>query len=532
MLSKPKPLVNLFNWNPQLFREIKGRFKIRNVAIVIFASLLCQFLFMRNFLSKLPEKYGADIIMNKLNNYHYCIQPKEYYCTGINWSNWWTDIFLAFSWFLFTLTLLGGVYILVANFVKEERLGTLNFIRLSPQSSEDILLGKFLGVPILIYLVTILFLPLHLWANISSGLSLYLFFAFYAILILSCCFFYNASLIFVFLGGNQPWLATILVGMLSWPIMAYFHSEYYRNFNLINGYKYDIDEFYYLHPEEIVILIIVFILLIYWIWQAVNRCYRNPNSTIISKKQSYWFMACLQVAILIFCFHIIEKNSSYIFDELLSILLPINLFIFLLLITFLSSQRQTLQDWARHRHLQVNNDETVIVKGLALSLKQDLIWGEKSPPLVAIGINLVITATIWISGILLFNHNQINGITLPAILTLILSLNLILIYAVIIQLVLLMKVKNPKIWAVGILGSLIALPPIALLLLLITPENSPNIWLFSNFPWFSLAHNSLAITPMLITIVAHWSVFTLLTLQLTRKIQKLGASDSHKLYQI
>ncbi|MCL2925423.1 MAG: hypothetical protein MGF17_12595 [Trichodesmium sp. MAG_R04] len=401
------------------------------------------------------------------------------------------------------------------------------------------MLGKLLGVPILIYLVATLFLPLHLWANLLSGLSLYLFFAFYAILILGCCFFYNASLIFVFLGGNQPWLAAILVGMSSWPIMAYFayfHNELSRDFNLIDNYKYDIDEFYYLHPEEIVILIIVFILLIYWIWQAVNRCYRNPNATIISKKQSYWFMSCFQVAILIFCFHIIEENSSYIFDELLSILLPINLFIFLLLITFLSSQRQALQDWARYRHLQVNNDETVIVKGLSISLKQDLIWGEKSPPLVAIGINLVITATIWISGILIFNNNQVNEITLPAILTLILSLNLILIYAVIIQLVLLMKVKNPKIWAIGILGSLIALPPIALLLLSITPENSPNIWLFSTFPWLSFpwlsVHNSLAITPMLITIVAHWSVFTLLTLQLTRKIQKLGISDSQKLYQI
>ena len=201
----------------------------------------------------------------------------------------------------------------------------------------------------------------------------------------------------------------------------------------------------------------------------------------------------------------------------------------MLLIALLSPQRQTLQDWARYRHLQVNNDETAIVKGLGISLKQDLIWGEKSPPLVAIAINLVITAVILISGILLLNNNEINGIILPAILTLILSLNLILIYAAITQLVLLMKVKNPKNWAVGILGSLITLPPIALSLLSITPENYPNVWLFSTFPWLSFPHNSLAITPMLITIIAHWSVLTLLTLQLTRKIQKLGVSDSQKL---
>ncbi len=108
-------------------------------------------------------------------------------------------------------------------------------------------------------------------------------------------------------------------------------------------------------------------------------------------------------------------------------------------------------------------------------------------------------------GVLLpiISDNEINEIILPAILTLILSLNLILIYAAITQLVLLMKVKNPKNWAVGILGSLITLPPIALLLLSITPGNSPNICLFSTFPWLSFSNNSLPITPMLITIIAH-----------------------------
>ncbi|WP_287242683.1 hypothetical protein [Okeania sp. SIO1H5] len=192
----------------------------------------------------------------------------------------------------------------------------------------------------------------------------------------------------------------------------------------------------------------------------------------------------------------------------------------------LSPQRQSVQDWARYRHQQINNDETTIVKGVAISLKQELIWGEKSPALVAIGINLVITGLIWSSWILLWHDNEIK---LRAILTLIMSLNLILIYAAIVQLVLLMKVKKPAICAVGILGSLIYLPPIALLLLSISPDNHSNLWLFSTFPWLSIDLNYPAIASMLIAIIGQWSVLTLVTLQLTKKIRKLGTSNSQKL---
>ncbi|NEP91268.1 MAG: hypothetical protein F6K18_33165 [Okeania sp. SIO2C2] len=68
MLSKP--LDNLFNWNPQLFREIKGRLKTRNVAIAISASLLCQFIVMMVFLERLPQTYGTDVARHN----PYCVE--------------------------------------------------------------------------------------------------------------------------------------------------------------------------------------------------------------------------------------------------------------------------------------------------------------------------------------------------------------------------------------------------------------------------------------------------------------------------
>ncbi|NEN91738.1 MAG: hypothetical protein F6K48_23685, partial [Okeania sp. SIO3H1] len=280
MLSKL--FVNLFNWNPQLFREIKGRLKTRNVAIAISASLLCQFIVMMVFREMLPPTFVQ-----------YCVEVRPY-CTDIDWSHWWVDIFITLSSILLTLMLIGGVYMLVADLAKEQRLGTLNFIRLSPQSSQKILLGKLLGVPILIYLAGAIFLPLHLWANISSDLPLYWLFGFYGALVAACFFLYNASVFFVFLGVTQAWLAAAITGIFLFPfilIMQLYTDDipniiatYQMNVLLIGG----------------AIIISGVILANYWIWQAVNRRYRNPNATVISKKQSYWLIGCFQVYLLLF----------------------------------------------------------------------------------------------------------------------------------------------------------------------------------------------------------------------------------------
>ncbi len=515
MLSKP--FVNLLNWNPQLFREIKGRLKIRNVAIAIFASLFCQFIIMMVFLAQLPETYGADVVRyNK-----YCLKTGKY-CTAIDWSDWWLDIFTTFSWIIFALILIGGVYLLVADLAKEERLGTLNFIRLSPQSSQNFLLGKLLGVPILIYLVAALLFPLHLWAFISSGWSLSWLFAFYGLLITVCCFFYNASLIFVFLGGTQAWLAATVASIFLLPIMASSQSFIYAFFY---GDSRIVSPLISLIFGIFGLMMLGLILGSYWIWQAVNRRYRNPNATVISKKQSYWLVGTSQIYLLLFFLAYVGSESTYILRESMFFLCTINLFWFLLVIAILSPQKQILQDWARYRHLQVNNNETAIVKGLSISLKQDLIWGEKSPPMVAIAINLVITAIIWISWILLWDKDEIK---LSAILTLIISLSLILIYAAIAQFILLTKVKKPIIWATGILGGFIFLQPLAFLLVSITPESHPTLWLFSTFPWFSFLENT-SITAMSMAIIVQWSVLALVTLPLTRQIKKLGESNSQKL---
>uniref|UniRef100_A0ACD5H1H9 Uncharacterized protein n=1 Tax=Desertifilum tharense IPPAS B-1220 TaxID=1781255 RepID=A0ACD5H1H9_9CYAN len=66
----------------------------------------------------------------------------------VDWSLWGTDVFLGAS-ILGAIALSGiGAYWLIDDLGKEERRGTLNFIRLSPQSAQSIFLGKLLGVPL------------------------------------------------------------------------------------------------------------------------------------------------------------------------------------------------------------------------------------------------------------------------------------------------------------------------------------------------------------------------------------------------
>jgi ABC-type transport system involved in multi-copper enzyme maturation permease subunit len=57
---------------------------------------------------------------------------------------------------------------LVTDIGNEAEKGTLNFLRLSPRSSANILIGKLLGVPILSYLTILLLLPLHLLSAVLS----------------------------------------------------------------------------------------------------------------------------------------------------------------------------------------------------------------------------------------------------------------------------------------------------------------------------------------------------------------------------
>ncbi len=227
------------DWNTQLLRELKGRLKSFPVIIAIVTSLATQliiFLYqLREFPGENYRTYGKYCKVRELRK----LNPELRYCptNQIDMQLWWRDhweyMFLALSVILIFTLLVAGTYLLVNDLSQEERHGTLNFIRLSPQSETSIFVGKILGVPVLIYLVVLAAIPFHImtgkFANIAfSHISL-----FYLVLLASCIFFYSIALLFGIFGGSalsgfKPWLGSGLVFMFLMMTASMAQSNYYN----------------------------------------------------------------------------------------------------------------------------------------------------------------------------------------------------------------------------------------------------------------------------------------------------------------
>ena len=187
--------------------------------------------------------------------------------------------------------------------------------------------GKLLGVPSLIYLSILVAVPFHLWAGRSAKIAFTYILSYYAILAASCIFFYSAALLFGLVsrwfGGFQPWLgsgAVLLFLYTTWELAsdygntnnstAWFilFSPWGTTIHLFpnlfpvlgDGSPLKDLQFFYLPLGTSVVNVVGFHLLnlglcSYGILQALKRCFRNPQASIISKKQSYFLVAFCQV---------------------------------------------------------------------------------------------------------------------------------------------------------------------------------------------------------------------------------------------
>ncbi len=516
-------LEKIANWNPQLYREIKGRLNRNSVAIATGISLFSQIYTILSFWTKLyGYLIGNDCNPDNYLSFHYVshsvsrvrnlpapppsisreylrhLPPPPPPPTGSNisreclltnghptieWSHWWFDIFLWLSFISVFALLTIGIYLLINDITQEERRGTLNFIRLSPQSTYKIFVGKLLGVPSLLYWGIILTIPLHLCAGLSAQIPVWIIFSFYGILAASCLFFYSAAMLFGLvssgLNGFQSWLGSGLVLTLlgftsqtlsssnqpinhqvtDWfnlfyptvyiPYMA-FHSQYVVEID--KGHFSSIGELYFSYKsllewqwfdlpigQNIVILASLilgnYICWTGWIWLGLLRCFRNSEATIFNKRQSYLFVACFEIIILGFFY----LGRSHLSDLPF---LVVNLLMFLGLIMMLSPQRQSLQDWARYQQKSIGQ------KWWKQSIVSDLLWGEKSPAILAIAINLIIAIIPTLFYILIGTESQDKTQAIICMGSLGIA---ILIYAVIAQIMLLMKTKNQVLWTTATL---------------------------------------------------------------------------------
>jgi hypothetical protein len=125
-------------WNPQLVRELKSRLNWINIAIVTAISIILQWMAF--------TMSGLICIYNS---------PK-----------WWLNLSDLLDKEIWLSLAIGGTYLIAQDFDCEMRSGTLNIVNLSPAKPLEIIVGKLIGVPILIYWAVFLALPLHALAAI------------------------------------------------------------------------------------------------------------------------------------------------------------------------------------------------------------------------------------------------------------------------------------------------------------------------------------------------------------------------------
>lgn len=545
--------------NPQIMREWQGRLTLKNISIATIISLVGQLLVYLYYQNRLPVAAGFSryCTANPPNNndYYpysglkYCIQDLNGQWMIIS-RLWWLDIFTFLSITGIFALLVVGTYQLIADLSGEERRGTLNFIRLSPQPAKTIFIGKIFGVPILLYLVCLLAVPFHLGAGLLAGIPFGLILAFYGVLIASSAFFYHAALSFAlatpWLGGFQPWLgsATVLIFVFystiftlsgyggshtpfDWLIL--FNPSFVLPY-LVKSTFLPPDAVRYLGTAQIFelrwygqslwqsvttgisLILLNFALCTYGLTRILQRRFHNPLITLVSKSQSYWMMGCFSAIGLGFVFQTLEPR--YIFDNFVILTVFVAIFGLLILVA-LTPNRQTLQDWARYRHLEGKT---------GISLGKALIFGEKSPSTLAMAVNLAIAILFILPAIFIAPLHQYK---LAAAAGFLLGMNMILVYAAIAQLLMLGRTNRRALLAATSIGILIIFPFLCFGVLGINPSQSPLLWSFTFLP---IAATQYATLPSLgLAIFGQWLGLTLVGWQINQQLNRLGASATKAL---
>ena len=552
--------------NPQLLRELKGRLKPFPVLIALVTSLATQLIIFICQLQGFPHKdypiFGKYCKLHKLVTSSQNLQSCP--TNQIDIQLWWQDRYESMFQslciiFIFTL-LVAGTYLIINDLSQEERKGTLNFIRLSPQSETSIFTGKLLGVPALLYLAVIAAIPFHIVTGKLANIAFSYILLFDLILVASCIFFYSFALLFGIFGGSvfsgfKPWLGSGLVFLLLWMSIQVFRNSSYQNFAAfatlfsptnITGYFFPnffnseasglqrLQFFNFAVGKSLIGVIALhlsnYALWTYWAWQGLKRCFRNPNATIFSKQQSYLIVACFEIALIGFFISEHYPNSKYSsswqqFSSTMVVFYAWNMFLIVPLFALMLPHRQTIQDWARFRfHKDANSTDS----SNSNNLLSDLIFGEKSPAILAIAIDLSIAVSAFFVLYLKASIDSLDSSfnVTKFLSTLLLFVSSTMIYATIAQIMLMLKNSKRTLWAMGTTSAVIILPVIILGILNVQQSNI--LWLFTVGFWFAADNSTLP--NILIAFLCQIAILGLLNWYLIKQVKSAGESATKALF--
>jgi ABC-type transport system involved in cytochrome c biogenesis permease component len=540
-------------YNPQLMRELKSRLSWRNLGITAFLSLLVQGMVLIGQYSKLPVP--SQINTHQYANTEYCFYVSQIFPSGnvppipgsnckldafnnvlINWPKWWGDAALGISAVMFMGLFAGGVYLLASSFSQEERRGTLDFIRLTPQRASSIISGKLLGVPILVYLGTALALPLQIHAVQAAQLARIGVLSWDLLMVSMGILLYLAAILTtMWFKAQSILLAGISLG-LSYPLI-------YMSLLWYGKGKHEGIAWYGMHLGNQVCAYLLYTgmatLSIYWLYQAIQRRYLKPTATVLSKAQSYVWSGMYHLVLLGFAFYRDGEKSQVGFhlpfglgnhDSFVTMIISTFFFGWLiLLIPLLLPSQQSLVEWSRHRS---------VTAGKGRSLIADLIGYEKSPAMLAVVINMAIATVIWlpfsvwhiISRSRLPEMNYSNDFSYGNPLSKLLvgigiTIVLAVIYSAIAHWCLFWKVNQRHAWTAGIIGGLVFLPVVLGSLIAASTHHGNNpAFLFSPFLWISVRQ-----VPGFMSmgvLLALCGAMIWLNLRLWRVLKRIGRSES------
>ncbi len=549
------------DWNPQLFRELKGRITLKSLGLMALVSGVVQSLIFFSFSSALPYPgqktnhycVGAAPAGTDPNHYLYtsrgwCLEDAFGNITTISWPLWWTEMFATIALLGFFGVLICGTYLLIQDLSKEQRQGTLNFVTLTPQPALAIATGKILGVPTFIYGMLAFALPLHLWAAIQGGIPLYLVVIFYGVVGACCLFAFSGAMLYALVGKGgtalKSWLASGALFYTSSMSTLFIMHESAHATNILDGaillnpthlmqyliaatdvadqttwFQYDsLSEItFYGVPVwssalgAIVGHLVIYFVGIYWCAQAFKRKFHNAQGTLISKTQSYWLTTSLVTVSLGFTVQEPYGYSSDYNNWLVNygLLAVCCVFYLLLLVAALSPSYQSIQDWSRYQD--------------KYGWREWLV-GERSPAIWAIALNTVIGfLPMILSGLVLIESQYrwefASGLVMQGLVAMLI--------ATLSMLVLLNRHRKRSVAATVVAVSCVILPVITLAIASTQPEFSPAPWLWTVAPVMVTQFTGTA--TIVATVLGQVAAIAALHQIMKKRLQRIGASELKQL---
>jgi hypothetical protein len=496
-----KSIDRIGEWNPQLFRELKSRLSGNTLVVAVAISIFLQVI-------------GVGFFLATSNSFDDRI----------------TGGFYLLNWLIPIGLMLGGVYTIVADLNQEEQRGTLNFIRLTPQSARSIFIGKMLGAPSLIYVVVLLAVPLHFFVGMCAGTSPIHMLAWYGTIGVTTYLCLSLAILYGLYSHKYAILLTLLFSL---PVNT-FVSLYNSYSNLIaikqgatNNDGVGILSWLFIPIDRHALLFDAFIigtfcLICHWLWVTIDRKYINPASTPFKKSDGYWMNAQFQLWLLGFALPIVSRievdRSSEKFYVLASFYSMSAIWVYCL-IPLILPNKWSMQDWSRYRREHVTHKHR---QWWQQDIVRDLVWHDRSPIGLAMLINLLISAIVWGVCFGLFVPDlqwlakSICGIIIVSILT--------LIHTVVVNLIFL-RAKSKNVGAMPIVILMSALPLCLGFMAVITSDYrmlGAGLFLFSPFSWMGVTQLSIINIGMII--MGQIGILVGVTRVLQRRLQQLGRS--------